>query len=68
VSRKYTNPPILEALCEFQFVPSQPWDMTIPGFLYEKINHEFPRETKENQRGSEPKRVRSEPKRVRHAY
>lgn len=42
MARKYTNPPILEALCEFQFVPSQPWDMTIPGLLYEKISHEFP--------------------------
>ncbi len=42
MSRKYRNPPVLEALCEFQFVPSQPWDMTIPGFLYERINAEFP--------------------------
>ncbi len=42
VSRKYRNPPVVEALCEFQFVPSQPWDMTIPGLLYEKIRNEFP--------------------------
>jgi uncharacterized protein (TIGR04255 family) len=42
VSRKYNNPPIVEALCEFQFIPSQPWDMTIPGLLYEKISGEFP--------------------------
>ncbi len=42
MSRKYSNPPIVEALCEFQFIPSQPWDMTIPGLLYEKINREFP--------------------------
>lgn len=42
MSRKYNNPPIMEALCEFQFVPSQPWDMTIPGLLYEKISGEFP--------------------------
>jgi uncharacterized protein (TIGR04255 family) len=42
VSRKYSNPPIVEALCEFRFVPIQPWDMTIPGLLYEKINSEFP--------------------------
>lgn len=41
MSRKYSNPPIVEALCEFQFIPSQPWDMTIPGLLYEKINGEF---------------------------
>lgn len=42
MSRKYRNPPIVEALCEFQFIPNQPWDMTIPGLLYEKINGEFP--------------------------
>ncbi len=42
MSRKYNNPPIVEALCEFQFIPSQPWDMTIPGLLYKKISGEFP--------------------------
>ena len=42
MSRKYKNSPIVEALCEFQFIPSQPWDMTIPGLLYEKIHNEFP--------------------------
>jgi len=39
---KYKNPPIVEALCEFQFVPSQPWDITISGMLYERIKDEFP--------------------------
>jgi len=42
VGRKYKDAPIVEALCEFQFIPSQPWDITIPGLLYEKINGEFP--------------------------
>lgn len=42
MSIKYSNSPIVEALCEFQFIPSQPWDMTIPGLLYEKISDEFP--------------------------
>jgi len=42
VGKKYKNPPIVEALCEFQFIPGQPWDITIPGLLYEKINSEFP--------------------------
>lgn len=32
----------MEALCEFQFIPSQPWDMTIPGLLYERMNKDFP--------------------------
>lgn len=42
MSGKYSNPPIIEAICDFQFIPSQPWDMTIPGILYEKISSEFP--------------------------
>lgn len=42
MSRKYSNPLIVEALCEFQFIPSQPWDVTIPGLLYDKIRDEFP--------------------------
>jgi len=35
------NYPIIEALCEFQFNPGQPWDMTIPGLIYERIKGEF---------------------------
>jgi len=33
--RKYKNPPIEEALVEFRFVPSQEWDLTIPGKLHQ---------------------------------
>lgn len=47
--RKYKHPPIVEALCEFQFIPSQPWDITIPGLLYDRINSEFP--VKQQKRG-----------------
>lgn len=38
----YKDPPILEALCEFQFEPSQPWDLTIPGLFYREVKSEFP--------------------------
>lgn len=41
-NRKYENPPVVEALCEFQFIPNQPWDVTIPGLLYERIKDNFP--------------------------
>lgn len=51
MSRKYSNPPLVEALCEFQFIPSQPWDITIPGLLYEKIKGVFPE--KQQQMGFE---------------
>jgi len=40
--RSYPKPPILEALCEFQFVSSKPWDLTIPGLMYEKVKDRFP--------------------------
>lgn len=42
MDRKYAKSPIKEALCEFQFVPNQPWDMTVAGLFYEKIKEEFP--------------------------
>ena len=33
--RKYSNPPIEEALVEFRFVPGPEWDLTIPGKLHQ---------------------------------
>lgn len=42
MSRKYANPPLLEAVCEFRFTPDTPWDMTIPGLVYEKLRDAFP--------------------------
>ncbi|GAN32581.1 MAG: TIGR04255 family protein [Candidatus Brocadia sp. AMX2] len=35
------NPPLVEAVCEFQFDPESKWDWTIPGLLFEKIGGEF---------------------------
>lgn len=42
MSRVYKNPPVIEALCEFQFAPGQPWDWTVPGLVYAKIKKTFP--------------------------
>ncbi|MGQ9571149.1 MAG: TIGR04255 family protein [Thermodesulfovibrionales bacterium] len=42
MGRKYKNPPVVEALCEFQFIPSQLWDITIPGLIYERVKDNFP--------------------------
>ncbi len=42
MGKKYGNPPIIEALCEFQFIPSRPWDLTIPGLIYERVKNKFP--------------------------
>jgi uncharacterized protein (TIGR04255 family) len=40
--RRYKNPPIEEALCEFRFRPGQEWDLTMPGKLHSKIRDEYP--------------------------
>lgn len=48
VRRKYRNPPITEAICEFRFEPGKAWDWTIPGLVYSKIKDEFPLKQQEN--------------------
>ena len=39
--RRYSNPPIEEALCEFRFGPGQEWDLTIPGKLQAEFGDEY---------------------------
>lgn len=42
MGRKYANPPVVEAVCEFRLAPDSTWDLTVPGLVYEKIKDEFP--------------------------
>ncbi|MDE2060685.1 MAG: TIGR04255 family protein [candidate division NC10 bacterium] len=42
MSRKYKQPPIIEAVCEFRFESGSPWDLAVPGLLYEKLRDSFP--------------------------
>jgi uncharacterized protein (TIGR04255 family) len=39
--RKYRNPPIEEAVCDFRFAPSTDWNPTLPGLLYEKLKDTY---------------------------
>ena len=39
--RRYKNPPIEEALCEFGFAPGPDWDPTIPGKLQAELGDEY---------------------------
>ena len=39
---RYTNPSIIEALCEFQFNGESDWDPTAYGLFYAEIKHDFP--------------------------
>ncbi|MFQ5795288.1 MAG: TIGR04255 family protein [Candidatus Bipolaricaulia bacterium] len=43
MGRKYRNPPIIEVICEFRFDPSSPWDLAIPGLVYQELQNEFPK-------------------------
>lgn len=40
--QKYSNPPIVEAVCEVRFTPETSWDLTIPGLMYERLRKDFP--------------------------
>lgn len=42
MGRKYKNPPIIEAICEFQLTQDTQWDLTVPGLLYEKVKGSYP--------------------------
>lgn len=42
MGRKYAHPPVVEAVCEFRLSPDSPWDMTVPGLVYEKLKDAFP--------------------------
>lgn len=46
--RVYKKPPVIEAVCEFRFEGSQPWDWTIPGLIYDRIKSEFPKKRQQN--------------------
>lgn len=39
--RRYRNPPIDEAVCEFHFRPGPDWDLTIPGKLHSALAAEY---------------------------
>ncbi len=41
--KKYANPPVAEAVCEFRFSQESPWDMTFPGILFENMKDEYPK-------------------------
>ena len=40
---KYRKSPIVEVVCEFRFLPGEPWDAAIPGLVYSKLADVFPK-------------------------
>jgi len=43
MAKRYKNPPIIEAICEFHFSSDIPWDLTFIGLIYEKLKASFPK-------------------------
>jgi uncharacterized protein (TIGR04255 family) len=43
LGQQLAKPPLVEAVCEFRFDPSDEWDWTVPGRLYDLIKDEYPR-------------------------
>ena len=43
MNRQYENPPVREAVCEFRFDPSSPWNATIPGLVYAALRDDYPK-------------------------
>lgn len=42
MGKKYRNPPIIEAICEFRLTQDTDWDLTVPGLFYERVKEFFP--------------------------
>jgi len=42
VTNVYKNPPLVEALCEFRFSETNPWDVTVFGNYYNLVKDTFP--------------------------
>lgn len=47
MTRVYRKPPLIEAICEFQFQSDKTWDWTIPGLVYQRIDKDFPDKSQE---------------------
>lgn len=41
--KEYLKPPIVEKVCQFLLTPDTPWDVTIPGQIYDEVKQEFTR-------------------------
>jgi len=42
VAKRYEDPPIQEAVCEFHFEERTSWDSTYPGLIYSELKDTFP--------------------------
>lgn len=62
MKKRYKNPPIQEAVCEFRLKPDSKWDITVPGLIYEKLREEFPNKKKRINRGIQKRQTSKDSK------
>ena len=64
MNKLYSEPPIVEAICEFRFSSDTEWDLTIPGMLYDIIKKHFPKKTQHQIQNVEVKQEGEEIKQI----
>jgi uncharacterized protein (TIGR04255 family) len=42
VNEPFKHPPLVSAACEFRFMPTDTWDMTVPGAVWERLRERYP--------------------------
>jgi uncharacterized protein (TIGR04255 family) len=40
--KRYKKPPIIEAVCQLRFSAESPWDLAMPGLIFERLKSDFP--------------------------
>jgi len=53
MTNEFANPPLESATCEFRFMPSEAWDMTLPGLVWERVKERYPERRQDTRFGTE---------------
>ncbi len=64
MSKVYSEPPIVEAICEFRFSSDTEWDLTVPGLVYDRIKKHFPKKSQHQIQNVEIKQEEEEIKQI----
>ena len=49
MGKEYGNPPVVSVACEFRFLPTDNWDMTVPGAVWEALREVYPTRRQDTQ-------------------
>lgn len=64
LSKVYSEPPIVEAICEFRFSSDTEWDLTVPGLVYDRIKKNFPKKSQHQIQNVEIKQEEEDVKQI----